>query len=144
MKVSTKRRPPLRLCALVVLSLGLLIPAGAARATAPGTVVAWGCDSGDDYGQCDVPSGLARVTAIAAGGYHSIALKDDGTVVAWGCGGGNDYGQCNVPSDLSSVTAIAAGYSHSLALKTTARLLLGGVAAASTSDSATCRVVSPA
>jgi hypothetical protein len=41
MKVSTKRRPPLRFCALVVLSLGLLFPAGAAQASAPGTVVAW-------------------------------------------------------------------------------------------------------
>jgi hypothetical protein len=117
MKVSTKRRPPLRFCALVVLSLGLLFPAGAARATAPGTVVAWGCDSGDDYGQCDVPSGLTGVTAIAAGGYHSMALKDDGTVAAWGCGGGNDYGQCDVQSGLAGVTAISAGFADSLALK---------------------------
>ena len=32
-----------------------------------GTVVAWGCGSGSGSGQCDVPVGLAGVTAIAAG-----------------------------------------------------------------------------
>ena len=32
------------------------------------------------------------VTAIAAGEYHSLALKEDGSVIAWGCGGGRDYG----------------------------------------------------
>ncbi len=32
-----------------------------------------------------MPSGLSGVTAIAAGDYHSLALKGDGTVVAWGC-----------------------------------------------------------
>jgi alpha-tubulin suppressor-like RCC1 family protein len=52
--------------------------------------------------------------AVAAGGYHSLALKADGTVVAWG---DNDSGQCIVPPDLSAVVAIAAGFSHSLALK---------------------------
>ena len=50
-------------------------------------MVAWGCGQGvPDFGQCNVPSGLSGVTAIAAGSYHSLALKGDGTVVAWGCG----------------------------------------------------------
>ena len=75
MKVSTKRRPPLRLCALVVLSLGLLIPAGAAQASAPGTVVAWGCPGFADAGQCAVPAAATSgVTAIAAGSFNSLAL----------------------------------------------------------------------
>jgi alpha-tubulin suppressor-like RCC1 family protein len=52
-----------------------------------GTVVAWGCGT-DDLGQCSVPSGLSGVTAIAAGYYHSLAVRGDGTVVAWGCGDG--------------------------------------------------------
>ena len=51
--------------------------------------------------------------AIAAGGYHSLALKPDGTVAAWGDGAA---GQTNVPTGLGSVAAIAAGYYHSLAL----------------------------
>jgi hypothetical protein len=39
-----------------------------------GTVVAWGCGGGNDYGQCSVPSGLSGVTAIAAGDFHSLVL----------------------------------------------------------------------
>jgi len=42
-------------------------------------VVAWGSN---DFGQTNVPAGFERVTAIAAGSYHSAALKNDGTVVA--------------------------------------------------------------
>ncbi len=74
-----------------------------------GTVVAWGCDGGIGQGQCSVPSGLSGVTAVAAGHYHSLALKSDGTVVVWGCGQVYDYGQCTVPSGLSGVIAIASG-----------------------------------
>jgi hypothetical protein len=80
-------------------------------------VVAWGCTTGGDEGQCSVPSGLSSVTAIAAAQADSLALKGDGTVVAWGCGAPFSYGQCGVPSGLAGVTGIAAGYFHSLALK---------------------------
>ena len=75
------------------------------------TVAAWG---NNDSGQTTVPAGLSNVVAIAAGYYHSLALKTDGTVVAWGY---NGYGQTNVPAGLSNVVAIAAGGYHSLALK---------------------------
>ena len=51
--------------------------------------------------------------AIAAGGYHSLALRQDGSLVAWGW---NDYGQCDVPEGNDFV-AIAAGHWHSLALR---------------------------
>ena len=54
------------------------------------------------------------MTAVAAGSYHSLALKADGTVVSWGH---NTSGQTNVPASLSNVVAIAAGGRHSLALK---------------------------
>ena len=55
------------------------------------------------------------VTAIAAGDYHTVALKSDGTVVAWG---DNGYGQTTVPvAAQSGVTAIAAGGYHTVALK---------------------------
>jgi hypothetical protein len=107
----------LRFCALAALCLGLLFAPGAAQATTAGRPVAWGCGSGNDGGQCSVPAGLAGVTAISAGGYHSLALKSDGTVVAWGCSAANNFGQCNVPSGLRGVKTIAAGYAHSLALK---------------------------
>ena len=53
---------------------------------------------------------------MAAGLYHSLALKKDGSVVAWGNG---EAGQTTVPvSAQSGVMAIAAGEYHSVALKT--------------------------
>jgi alpha-tubulin suppressor-like RCC1 family protein len=68
---------------------------------------------------------LSDVTAIAAGEYHSLALKSDGTVWAWGynaCGqlGDGITTSTNIPvqvKELRDVTAIAAGKYHSLALK---------------------------
>src|SRR5512140_3211399 len=40
-------------------------------------VIGWGDNT---YGQITVPDGLSNVVAIAAGTYHSLALKADGTV----------------------------------------------------------------
>jgi alpha-tubulin suppressor-like RCC1 family protein len=75
---------------------------------------------------------LSGVTAIAAGGYHTVALKSDGSVVSWG---NNGYGQvAGTPTTdspytataspvtlvgqvLSGVTAIAAGTWHTVALR---------------------------
>lgn len=74
-------------------------------------VAAWGLNAN---GQCAVPVGLGPVIAVAAGAYHSLALKEDGTVAAWGS---NSSGQCDVPSGLTDVVAIAAGDYHSIALK---------------------------
>jgi alpha-tubulin suppressor-like RCC1 family protein len=108
-----------RFCAVVLLSVGLLVTPGAAQATASGTVVAWGCSGGTGTGPCIVPvAASSGVTAIAAGIVHSLALKQDGSVIAWGCPLNNDYGQCNVPvAAASGVTAIAANFFDSLALK---------------------------
>lgn len=53
--------------------------------------------------------------AIAAGIFHSLALKIDGTVVAWG--NHPEWGRLNVPLELTNVIAISAGDYHSLALK---------------------------
>ena len=66
------------------------------------------------YGQSMVPGDLTNVVAIAAGAYHSLALKGDGSLVAWGY---NATGQTNVPGGLSNVVAVAAGFTDSLALK---------------------------
>src|SRR5687767_1799271 len=80
---------------------------------------------------------LTGVKAVAAGGYHSLAVKNNGTVWAWGeneCGqlgngktytiaGGNAAGAQNLSPpaavevhNLSNITAVAAGRGHSLAL----------------------------
>ncbi len=86
--------------------------------TIAGTVVAWGDNGGFlglfGDGRCAVPAGLGGVVAIAAGGYHTVALQQDGTVVAWGI---NSSGQTTVPAGLSGVVAIAAGVYHTVALK---------------------------
>ena len=108
--------------------------------TEAGEVYAWGRN---EYGQLgvgmgDYKIGLAlvptkvleeRVTAIAAGEHHSLALTEAGEVYAWGW---NEYGQLGVGTGdyeeievavrpmkvpgLGRVTAIAAGWFHSLAL----------------------------
>ncbi len=89
-----------------LLWLGLIADSGAAT----GTVVAWG---DNQFGQLNMPAGLTNVVAVAAGYYHSLALKQDGTVIGWGY---DAYGETDVPSGLSNVVAIAAGAFHSLAL----------------------------
>ena len=91
-----------------------------AHAVSLGTVVAWGNTC---CGQTNLPAGLSDVTAIAAGGFHSLALKSDGTIVAWG---ENFYGQRDVPAGLSDVTAISAGYAHNLALKSDGTIVAWG------------------
>jgi len=89
---------------------------------ADGIVLAWGSDVGpygNFGGQVDVPPGLNQVTAIAAGGFHSLALRVNGSVVAWG---DNTSGQTTLLPNLTNVIAIAGGNLHSLAL------LAGGAA----------------
>ena len=74
-----------------------------------GSIVGWGDNY---YGQADPPAGTDFV-AIAAGDYHSLALKSDSSIVGWGY---NYYGQATPPAG-SDYVAIAAGDYHSLALK---------------------------
>lgn len=68
---------------------------------------------------------LTNVTAIAAGGIHTVALRTDGTVWAWG---GNGYGQLGNRTTVSNsmlvqvegltnVISVAAGDYHTIALK---------------------------
>jgi alpha-tubulin suppressor-like RCC1 family protein len=99
-----------------------------------GTVRSWGYDAygqlGDDASLTDKPtpvsvSGISNAVAIAAGGYHSLALLSDGTVKSWGYddGGqlGDDVSLTSKPtpvtvSGISNAIAIAAGEFYSLAL----------------------------
>jgi hypothetical protein len=84
---------------------------GTAAAMASGEVIGWGLNN---IGQVNIPAGLSGVTAIAAGTFHSLALKSDGEVIGWGR---SVEGQLDIPAGLSGVTAIAAGSHYSLALK---------------------------
>jgi len=106
---------------IVVVAGGLALPAtatatpteGAAAPVAPavpteaGAVVAWGSDY---YGQSTVPDGLNDVVDVAAGSYHSLALRSDGTVVQWG-----DHDP--VPEGLADVVDVEAGAYWSAALR---------------------------
>jgi alpha-tubulin suppressor-like RCC1 family protein len=78
--------------------------------------------------------GLSRVTQIAAGGYHSCALRDTGRVFCWGynfrpaLGDGTRINRSTPVRvlNLTSVTAIAAGGYHSCALRDTGRIFCWG------------------
>ncbi|MDR1564015.1 MAG: hypothetical protein LBS74_03570 [Oscillospiraceae bacterium] len=91
-----------------------------------GTVWCWGSAgngqfSGSTYGPFESPtpvriSGLSNITAIAAGAYHTVALKSDGTVWLLGRGPNDNLNGTISPvkvPGLSGVTAITMG----LALK---------------------------
>ncbi|NHM26454.1 PKD domain-containing protein [Desulfofundulus sp. TPOSR] len=113
------------------------VAAGCERSLAvkrDGTVWVWGSNAygalGDGTEECCrlTPvqvQGLADVVAVAAGDFHSLALKFDGTVWTWGR---NWYGELGDGTrekrlypvqvqGLADVVAVAAGDEHSLALK---------------------------
>ena len=83
-------------------------------------VVGWGYNSN---GQVVPPAGLSNVVAIAAGIYHSLALKTDGTIVGWG---DNTYGESTSPPGLTGVVAISAGWNFSMALKSDGTVVVWG------------------
>ena len=71
--------------------------------------------AGDDsFGQGIPPASASNIVALAAGAWHTVALRADGTVVAWG---DNSSGQTNVPPTLQDALTIAAGGYHGLALR---------------------------
>lgn len=103
---------------------------------ADGTVWGWGYNSQSQVGNGTITTpqtkpvkvvNLTNVVAIAAGGYHSLALNANGSVWGWGR---NDYGQLGkgaasnyelTPALVSvpgKVLSVAAGEFHSLALMT--------------------------
>ncbi len=113
-----------------------------------GSVWSWGRNDAGQLGDgsfTDRPipvrvAGLSgRVSAIAAGGSHSLALMADGSVWAWGS---NKYNQvmtgiargdayllpvrCRLVSRLFSATAIAAGEDHSVLLTAGKRIEVWG------------------
>jgi alpha-tubulin suppressor-like RCC1 family protein len=70
-------------------------------------------------------SAAGGITAIAAGGYHVLVLKEDGSVWSWGS---NEYGQCGNGATcfvetltqvvgITDAVQISAGYSYSMAIK---------------------------
>ncbi|MBB6636049.1 immunoglobulin-like domain-containing protein [Cohnella thailandensis] len=103
-----KRRSIIPLVLSFVLLLAAAVPYGSGKANAAQT----GAGSG--------------IVKIAAGAYHSLALKSDGTVVAWGS---NSAGQTDVPDELAGpgkAIDIAAAGNYSLALKSDGTVVAWG------------------
>jgi uncharacterized repeat protein (TIGR01451 family) len=148
------RRPSVRVL-LAVAVLGALGASGLAvvvhvhgnpkaATSATGNLWAWGLNSFGELGAtttqtCNgyacsaIPvatSGIGTVTAVAGGGFHTLAITADGTTWAWGWNDSGQLGSSAVPvctlcqsttpvqvSNLpSGVIAVAAGGKHSLAL----------------------------
>lgn len=61
-------------------------------------------------GKCDVPGGQDHVTALSAGRWHSLVLKDDGMVVVWGY---NVLYQCDVSLNHTDESALSSGECNS-------------------------------
>ena len=102
---------------------------------ADGTVWSWGDNSFGQLGHgttdtsaaSSAPAavvGLANVTGVAAGRFHSLAVRSDGTVWAWGQNGSGRLGNGTTANSavpvqaggLTGATRVAAGGNHSLAL----------------------------
>jgi len=135
---------------LVAALVGALIPGRPIETQAAGgasSAWAWGSNAQGQLGDGSLTSSSTPVgvvlpagttlSAIAAGGYHNLALTSGGNVLAWGR---NDYGQLgngtatsnrstpvqvNLPPGTTA-TAIAAGEYHSLALTSTGQVLAWG------------------
>ncbi|MBZ5734913.1 hypothetical protein K8Z61_10435 [Nocardioides sp. TRM66260-LWL] len=116
-----------------------------------GTVYAWGNNASGQLGDGTTNSPVTAaaavktintslagktITAIAAGGTHSLALASDGTLYAWGS---NSSGQLGDGTNVShstagavtslagkTITAIAAGSDHNLALASDGTLYAWG------------------
>ncbi len=106
---------------LIVCIIGaLLLTGGISAGSETGTLFVWGDNT---FGQrTNVPEG-SDFTAVVAGEYHTVALREDGSLAAWG---DNEFGQCNVPAG-NDFRAIAAGGDFCLALKDDGSLAAWGV-----------------
>jgi hypothetical protein len=77
-------------------------------------IVALGAWGDNSLGQLGVSAFATNLIAIAAGDWHSLALRGNGSVIAWGA----DFdSQCCIPPALADAVALAGGGYHSLALK---------------------------
>jgi len=125
------------------------VAAGAGQSlavTSTGAVFAWGLNNEGQLGnggtgsssvpvKVSLPAGT-KVTAVAAGALHSLALTSSGTVFAWGYNADGELGDgsksnSDVPVKVklptgTRVTRIAAGAYDSLALTSTGAVLAWG------------------
>jgi len=115
--------------------------------TSAGELLAWGLGSAGQLGHgtrdsSDIPVRVSlpaatRITAIAAGAFHSLALTSTGELLSWGVNVSGQLGNetndmSTVPVNVSlpagaSISSIAAGQRYSLALTSTGEVLAWGL-----------------
>lgn len=113
--------------------------------TSDGTLWSWGSNvygqlgngkNFDRYSPVQVTAAgkpITSVRAIAAGAYHSLALRSDGTVWAWGYNVHGELGDGTTKNSNAarqvaiSMMAIGAGSNHSLALRSDGALMAWGL-----------------
>ncbi len=110
-----------------------------------GTVLAWGDDEFGQLGDNATSAssftpvtvlGATNIVAIAAGRFHSLALKSDSTLLAWGGNFSGEIGDGSSTdrftpvavggSNSNNIVAIAAGLNHSVALRKDGTVLTWG------------------
>jgi alpha-tubulin suppressor-like RCC1 family protein len=107
-----------------------------------GLLFAWGYNvngqTGDGFAgfgvnrSSPVQIGTSSWTSVAAGGSHSLAVKNDGLLFAWGVStfgqlGNNDSAILPNPVGVSSWTSVEAGSDHSLAIRNDGLLFAWGL-----------------
>lgn len=88
--------------------------------TASGAILAWGYNVDGELGDGTTTERLRparvllskgiKVTALAAGRYHSLALTADGRVLAWGSDSSGELGDGNTTSERVPVVATVPGF----------------------------------
>ena len=96
----------------LVVSNGLGVAGGADQVFGVGrNLYAWGDKT---FGETNVPGDLPKnATSLAAGYFHSLAVRLDGTGEAWG---DNSAGQTVIPTGSNSLVQLAGGDLHTVAL----------------------------
>ncbi|XP_047334494.1 RCC1 domain-containing protein RUG3, mitochondrial [Impatiens glandulifera] len=114
--------------------------------TKEGQLWSWGANSNYELGRGDKTSGWkpklvssvedVRITQIACGGYHSLALTDEGKVLSWGYCGHGQLGHSTLENQRTpaiiealadmKVVYIATGGSTSAAVTDTGKLYMWG------------------
>jgi len=80
-----------------------------------GTLRAWGSNT---YGQCDISQTTGFFVQVAAGGYNTVALRQDGKVFASGLFyANNPTAPVSVPQNLGSCCFVAAGHPSMTAIQ---------------------------
>ncbi|MEW6157005.1 MAG: immunoglobulin domain-containing protein, partial [Verrucomicrobiota bacterium] len=92
----------------------------AVHAASPRLIRAWGWNSD---GQLNIPADLTNVTAIAAGAFHVLALRNDSSLVSWG----KPAVVQRLPANLREVVSVAAANNAAMALKMDGSVVAWGV-----------------